>query len=278
MKECVVCLQLFDKLYKNSTCSQKCNAVLRNKNSLLNGTHNFLNQSTETCPICNKSFLNIYFQQHKKACSDKICMFCNKSFIAKDGRYSKFCSQTCSARFNNKNRLPMSDQTKQKIGLTLQKYSNIHKKEPKNIEKNCIICNNKFYVPYNRLRKTCSDECKAESFVNAGKKSSSIRRIRSVDEIALFDLCSSYFDKVEHNKIIIDGWDSDIIINNNNLIFWNGPWHYMDIKMKRVSLSQIQNRDYIKINKFIDNGYKVFIYEDRYYTPEQAFEDLKLHI
>ena len=114
--------------------------------------------------------------------------------------------------------------------------------------------------------------------LEAGKKAASIRRIRSKAEIKLFDLCSGYFNKVENNKIIMDGWDADIVIDNHILILWNVPWHYKNIKMKGVSLSQIQKRDEIKVNKFLDAGFQVLIYEDRYFTPETAFKDIQNHV
>ena len=40
------------------------------------------------------------------------------------------------------------------------------------------------------------------------------------------------------------------------------------------SLKQVQNRDRIKKDLFKNLGWKVFIFEDRYYSPKQAFEEI----
>ena len=100
----------------------------------------------------------------------------------------------------------------------------------------------------------------------------------SKDEIELYNLCKSHFHDVTHNKSIVDGWDADIIINDHHLIFWNGPWHYKDLNIRNHSLLQVQTRDCIKLNKFLDLGYDVLIYEDRYFSAKEAFEDIKTWI
>ena len=54
----------------------------------------------------------------------------------------------------------------------------------------------------------------------------------------------------------------------------NGPWHYKEMGFSNHSPLQVQNRDKIKINLFQSLGWKVEIFEDRYYTPESAFNKL----
>ncbi len=227
-------------------------------------------------------------KRNKQKC---ICKQCGCEFLKSLNQIKKFpnnfCNRTCSALFNNKNRKP-SEETKKRVSESLIKfYNSIKKTKPIKIlienTKPCIVCNTKFTPNKTKnnkfsIRRTCSTNCQNILHSKSGKVSASKRQKRSKDEISLYNLCSKYFTKVEHNKIIVDGWDADIIINDNYLILWNGPWHYMNIKMKGVSLHQIQNRDYIKINKFIDMGYNVYIYEDRYFTPEKAFLDLKDNI
>ena len=41
------------------------------------------------------------------------------------------------------------------------------------------------------------------------------------------------------------------------------------------SLKQVQNRDNIKIKEFHNIGWETIIFEDRYYTPETAYEFIK---
>ena len=169
----------------------------------------------------------------------------------------------------------------------------------------CIVCNT-IWTPiyFSKLDKgqyktTCTIECTkeyqrqrgqktfkklwknnrdgmCESSSRAGRKSASMITRRSKDEIKLFELCKSYFSNVTSNEIIIDGWDADIVLKNEMIaILWNGPWHYKQMPHNNHSLSQVQNRDRIKSKMLTNAGYKVAIYEDRTYTPEKAFNEIK---
>ena len=62
---------------------------------------------------------------------------------------------------------------------------------------------------------------------------------------------------------------------DNCAIMWNGPWHYKEMKLYNHSLKKIQARDKLKIDLFISNGFTVLVFEDRYFTPESAFELIK---
>lgn len=84
--------------------------------------------------------LNIYKERKKK-----FCLNCGKEL--KKGQ-NKFCSSSCAASFNNKERGERSAETKKKISESLKlKY------EPNR----CIICGN---IIDSRHKKYCSDECK----------------------------------------------------------------------------------------------------------------------
>jgi len=75
-------------------------------------------------------------------------------------------------------------------------------------------------------------------------------------------LCEQYFNNVEHNKSIFNGWDADVIIHDiKYAILWNGPWHYKKLN-KKHSVEQVQNRDNIKINEIIKYGYTPYIIKD----------------
>jgi len=109
----------------------------------------------------------------------------------------------------------------------------------------------------------------------AGRSSAQNTVRRSKDEIALYELCKDRFKAVENNKIISDGWDADIVIEEHKVaILWNGPWHYKQMPHKNHSLKQVQKRDEIKISRLTNEGYKVIVFEDREHTPESAFNQL----
>ena len=117
---------------------------------------------------------------------------------------------------------------------------------------------------------------KAKEFGRKGGRASALKQVRrSKDEIRLFELCRTYFDGVEHNKTIVDGWDADISVPCLKLaIFWNGPWHYKEMDMSNHHLLQVQTRDKIKIDVLSRNGWMIRVFEDRHYTPESAFAEL----
>ena len=110
----------------------------------------------------------------------------------------------------------------------------------------------------------------------AGRASATKTVRRSADEIQLYILCAEYFIEVHANKVISDGWDADIVIEDHKLaILWNGPWHYKQMSHKNHSLAQVQKLDEIKKSRLTDADYNVLIYEDRLYTPETAFTSIK---
>ena len=142
-------------------------------------------------------------------------------------------------------------------------------------------------------RFTCCEECRkmvkrqqiavirnnTDKFLNqcrrAGKNSAAIQKTRSKDEIELYNFCKEHFESVRHNEQITNGWDADIIIDDNKtVILWNGPWHYRDMPGLKHSLKQVQNRDRIKIKELTSAGWNVLVFEDREYTPKTAFNEL----
>ena len=105
---------------------------------------------------------------------------------------------------------------------------------------------------------------------------------RSKNEKYFYELCLKYFTNVSHNENIFNGWDADIIIHDIKFaILWNGPWHYKKIK-SNSSLSQIQNRDMIKVKEIEHFGYTPYIIKDTgKYNPkfvEDEFEKFKKYI
>lgn len=179
-----------------------------------------------------------------------------------------FCSRTCSnsrihtEESNNKRRKTLLEKPK------IEKYFSLI----------CVNCSKNFTS--SSQRKCCSDACVKERRLcgskNGARKAASKRCLRSKDEIKLYELCKNYFQNVTHNDTsIANGWDADILIHDTKTaILWNGPWHYKEMGFSNHSLSQVQNRDRIKMKKFESVGWKIVIFEDRYFTPETAFLEL----
>lgn len=147
----------------------------------------------------------------------------------------------------------------------------------------CQICNKKYrYILGLNTRHFCSSSCQEEYHNNitkylsddvkeklseAGRKTAQILKDvkRSKNEIYFCELCEKYFNKVEHNIAIFNGWDADVIIYDiHYAILWNGKWHYeeMNLKNSHTSLAKIQNRDKIKQKEIEDAGFKCYIIKD----------------
>lgn len=217
------------------------------------------------------------------------CTNCGKVFIKrscdrKNPSSKDFCSQSCSAKYNNRHRSKesrakqaaavsktMTERIKERVKQKLPKTTQL---EYTRVDR-CVICDKWFPEILRNRRKTCSEACLHESFVKSGIYAASTRTLRSKDEIALFELCASYFPNVTNNEQLVKGWDADIIIHDTKTaILWNGPWHYRDMPGLVHSLKQVQNRDRIKTKELSNAGWKVLAFEDRYYTPQTAFEEI----
>lgn len=138
---------------------------------------------------------------------------------------------------------------------------------------NCLDCGS--ILDSGRLCKSCIKVRLSSGGKIGGKISASLQLRRSKDEIHLFELCKTKWF-CEANKIIADGWDSDITIKELNLlVFWNGIWHYEQTTLKNHSLKQVQTRDKIKTNLFKSLGWNILVFEERTDTPKSAFEKIK---
>jgi hypothetical protein len=223
-----------------------------------------------SCIICQKMITTQGLSQHvaKHNKPKKQCPKCN-TLHSKDGA---FCSRSCA------NAREHSEQSKVKIAngvKSSQKYKLA--KPPYTKIGFCTACSKLFIRENNH--KTCSPEChsitKRNGGHNGGKASAAKSVKRSKDEIALYELCSNYYNMVEHNIPMFNGWDADIIIHDTKTaILWNGPWHYRETGLSNHSLKQVQNRDRIKCDIIKKMGWNVLIFEDRYYTPELAFKEI----
>lgn len=255
MSICIICGKTF--LGSSKTCSKRCgNITIKTKNK----QHNDLK-------------LKIKTEEYYK--TPKLCLHCNQ-LIPYEKRCNKFCSNACSAIKHNSGSVKSLKQRKL-ISDSLKKFNENKKTYCEIFYCTCIVCNSNFITNKTKsINKCCSKTCFRKSCSKSGKKSAQTICKRSKDEIILYDLCASYFKKVEHNIIIKDGWDADILIyDTKTAVLWNGPWHYKDMKMSNHYLSQVQNRDKIKISVLTKEGWNVKIFEDRYYNPKSAFEELK---
>lgn len=246
------------KLHTNSDLSGK-------------GTLKFITRCS--CISCRKETTIQSLERHIKQCSSPIkynkCKYCGN-----ETRNDKFCGHICSAKYNIQKRKDdgyvITQEQKDKTSRTLieKHYIGIKRCNHPPKPKICKVCNNRHI----RGGYTCSYTCQMVLMTNGGKKAASNRKIRSKDEIKLFELISNIVPALS-NHIIKDGWDSDIFIPSLNIaIFWNGPWHYKEMGIKGHSLKQVQNRDKIKTALFESIGIKVIVYEDRYFSPETALK------
>ena len=242
-----------------------------------------------------------------------VCKECSKQYdlILSDKQYynhnySDFCSISCARKFASnsvKNELKESKcidcgkiiYIKTRASDKTCRCKECQDKHNINIipVKTCIVCGTLFQRKHAIC---CSDECSQiyrknrkqylseeslKKLQECGKKSAQIQSElrRSKNEIEFCKLCENYFNNVEHNKAIFNGWDADIIIHDiKYAILWNGKWHYEQI-MSNISLKQIQNRDNIKCHEIENFGYKYYIIKDMgKYNPKFVQEEFNKFI
>ena len=187
-------------------------------------------------------------------------MICERCGIEHNGLVGsgRFCSRSCA---NSRER---SDDVKAKVSARLmgrvtgKAYAG---------ENTCQHCKSLFTVDSRtKPNKYCSSSCAnaaraAHGRVN-GLKSASITHRRSKNEILFAKLCADHFGDVITNEPIFNGWDADVILPQFKVaVMWNGPWHYKKLTEKH-SLSQVQNRDRIKLKEIENMGYYSYVIRD----------------
>lgn len=243
----------------------------------------------------NKKQLSIkqkeYLQNHKQELKEYIfkCKNCSSEYKLlltenqyNKNNYSKFCSIHCSRSYAFK---CASTNLKEAKCIDCGKLIYINNRasikkcrceECKFIHnehiKKCIVCGKEFRRhnskccsnEYKNNRKKYLSEETLKKLIEGGKKSAQVQSEyrRSKNEIEFCKLCEIYFNNVEHNKSIFNGWDADIIIHDiKYAILWNGKWHYEQIT-KSHSVKQVQNRDKIKIEEIKKCNYIPYIIKD----------------
>lgn len=213
-----------------------------------------------------------------------VCKSCGCSFVVNErenlhlDNKTHYCSRGCA------NKRIHSTETKLRIRNSLTKHTLIK----------CGHCDKEF-KPIRSTQKFCSKSCsgksRAESDNNnflsncgkiGGKISVRSQNRRSKNEIFFAELCEEHFNDVQCNEQIFNGWDADVILNNEKIaILWNGNWHYKKIT-KKHSLLQVQNRDKIKISEISKFGYEPYVIKDLGAFSKifvlSEFEILKRHI
>ena len=222
-----------------------------------------------------------------------ICENCKKKYklILSDKqynnhKYSNFCSLSCARKYASNN---VSKELKEVKCIDCGKIIYIKKRASnKNCRckecqlihlepiKKCKVCGKEFRR-HNAI--CCSYECSkiykqnkkkylSEEVIlklqNAGKKSSKIQSEirRSKNEIEFCTLCENYFNNVEHNKSIFNGWDADIILPDIKFaILWNGKVHYEPI-FGQTNFNRVINRDKIKLKEIQNYNYIPYIIKD----------------
>lgn len=143
---------------------KKLNVTCENCNKKFEKTLSEYNRSEK---LNRKHFCSLNCSKTFKKPEDKRCLNCNNKFTPKY-RNNKFCSQSCSVSFNNKNRVGekrhFSEQAKLNIRKTLYKRLNLDYVY-ENYDENpryCNECGNKLEYK-KRNNKFCNIKCKRKS-------------------------------------------------------------------------------------------------------------------
>jgi len=235
---------------------------------------------TYQCEYCKSSFSYVNIRRHSQKCiqnpnlekykkqnKERTCEKCGKIYTLASvpGSTERFCSIGC------RNARVHSNETKFKMSESLKVF---YKKHPTGKgglpERFCIVCNkqirknNKSGYCKDCIRRRPVSEETREKLREAGKHSAQAQKEqrRSKIEALFFEKIKKIFKDAESNKILVDGWDTDIFLPSEGIaIFWNGACHYYPIYGQK-SLNQTQNRDRIKKSLFEDAEYKVYIIKD----------------
>lgn len=239
---CIVCGEPFIKIKNKKYCSISCSNQNRHTSEL---TRSKIRESLKKRTI-------IY---------TRTCIVCDTEFTVNESSKKRFCSCSCSVTHSNKNR-KLTSTTKSKISKSLTKPPLI---------KICKYCNTSF-IASRKSRMFCSPSCSSFYRMNTpeakkrasdvARKTMSVMGKRSKNEIYFSELCERSFNNVLTNEPIFNGWDADVILQDEKIaILWNGIWHYKKL-FEKHTLSQIQNRDRIKIEEIKKYGYIPYVIKD----------------
>jgi len=224
------------------------------------------------CKNCGKKFYIYDYETRKQfpQCCSSFCAHSLSGKINSNGYKNVICKQ-CGKEFEvNKHYAGncVCDKCKQENKEKLHQQK-LEKTKLKKIIKHKII-RKKFNKDNKKINKQIKpfirhlSEESLQKLREAGKKSAQkqaeIRR--SKNEIEFCKLCENYFNNVEHNKPIFNGWDADVIIHDIKFaILWNGKVHYEPI-FGQANFNRVINRDKIKLKEIQNAGYISYIIKD----------------
>jgi len=266
-----------DKLY------QKYLTHTKNSEKFISHIENTKKENEKQRKIKLEKEYNTYRENPKK------CLKCNNN-IPFEKRNNNYCSRKCSNSriWTEEDKLKKSKAYKnsEKCAAQVENQKEKFKKTMIDIicycgKKNIKVSPNTYNSEksYSCSNEVCKKTLKTMNMRKSGKASAAKRCKRSKLEVKLFNLLCNYFDNITHNDPIANGWDADILLHDYKIaILWNGPWHYKEMGFSNHSLSQVVNRDCIKIMEFEKIGWSVIIYEDNVWTPETAMIDIIFNI
>lgn len=208
--------------------------------------------------LCEK--VNFDFESHLKNMKiRKYCLCCGKEL---SNNRRKFCSSSCSAKFNNKNR-KHNDETRKKISCSVkEKFSKLNHKKKVFIKK-CAVCGKTFITKREKVTH-CSRECvKNNLFLKEKQRECAIqlmkdgkikpwssRKVTSYPERFFIDVLNKNNISFEREYHVLNKYFLDfLIIKNNKKIDLE-----IDGKQHRFRKEHDINRD-----KFLtENGYIVY--------------------
>jgi len=214
----------------------------------------------------------------------KICKNCGCD-IPYDKKNNNFCNNSCSAKFNNKNRTTKKyeytekglESIKKNLKIMHEKTRILYENNPELLkcrlqkikEKNtkprvefiCPVCSKVLMVTENEFkkRKYCSGTCRNK--IN----NKEIFGVRSKSEIYLEERLNNEFPNlmmIFNDREVLNGKELDVYIPSLNLaIEWNGIYHYKKIRDDE-SFEKTANKDKQKINECFELGIKLYIVKD----------------
>jgi DNA-directed RNA polymerase subunit RPC12/RpoP len=212
-----------------------------------------------------------------------ICEYCNSKIIA-DYRKSikarrsqqRFCSKKCARGFSSRekrleiNKIVSEKMSGRKVGFAAG-HRQLSKARIDLPQLFCKLCGRALNKPGRHLTNLCNS-CHLKNitpeekvkFSESGRKGIATQKEnrRSKNENYFYELCRTKFNNVKANERMFNGWDADVIIEDIKIaVLWNGKWHYQKITFKH-SVSQVQNRDKLKIDNIIKCGYTPYVIKD----------------
>jgi very-short-patch-repair endonuclease len=224
----------------------------------------------------------------------KLCEYCNEP-INYDKRNNKFCSSSCAASHNNKNRI-VTDLHKLKTSLSLKGVEKGGNKKLKEYKRVCLNCNEEFIVSRRKngslsRQKYCCEKCsnegmrlnlsiiQKEKVKNGTHKGWQFRKILSYPE--------KFFIKVLKNNNI--KYQHNLPINKRNLGLNDSSNYFLDfyfedkkidleIDGKQHTYEERKDSDETRDKNLNKNGIKVYRIKWKEISSKQGKEYIKSEI